>query len=208
MSDQQVNERKKVYETVKSTFDSFRQGSYSPVFSATDKGVRFDIASSNVKLVGGEPKIHLPIVVWGAQRELREDNNRMKKMVTSTSFSVSWRLFDDKGKLYGEMTASGDPTNKIDYPERYIAEFPAQIVLGEYDIDLLPAAVKRAEMQFTVATRAPSGGEADSTYTWKLDVPSEWKMKDGETWKGATEDVRPEEEIDPARAAKPAKAHK
>ena len=202
LSDQQINERKKVYESVKATFDKFRQGTYNPVFTATDKGLRFDIVTADVKMVGGEPKIHMPIVLWGAQRELREDNNNLKKMVTSASFNVTWRLFDAKGKLYGEMSASGDPSNKIDHPERYIPEFPAQIVLGEYDIDLLPAEVARIEMEFNVSTHSPSGGDANATYTWKLDTPSEWRLKEGETWRGAEEDVRPLEEIDPAAAAK------
>jgi len=202
LTDAQLAERKKVYDYVKGTFDQLRQGTYSPVFTGTDDGLRFDIVSADVKMVDGEPKIHLPIVLWGAQREMREDGNKMKKMVTSASFNVTWRLFDAKGKLYGEMTASGDPTNKVDFPERYIPEFPAQVVLGEYDIDLLPAEVARIEMEFNVNSRATSGGEARATYSWKLDTPAEWKLKDGDQWKGAQEDIRPLEEIDPAAAAK------
>jgi hypothetical protein len=50
-------------------------------------------------MIGGEPKIHLPIVLWGAQREEREDDKRMKKMVTSANFNVQWRLFDAKGEV-------------------------------------------------------------------------------------------------------------
>ncbi|MBX5480422.1 MAG: hypothetical protein IRZ16_01035 [Myxococcaceae bacterium] len=203
LNDNAIAERKKVYETVKAMFDAFRQNRYDPVFSATDDGMRFDIVSADVKMVGNEPKIHLPIILWGAQRELRDDG-KMKRMVTSASFSMTWRLFDAKGKLLGEMTATGDPSNKIDYPERYIAEFPPQMVLGEYDIDLLPAEVARIEAEFAVTSRSPSGGEAHATYTWKLDAPSEWKLKEGEQWKGAQEDVRPLEEIDPAAAAKAA----
>lgn len=203
LTDQQVSERKKVYDAVKATFDSFKNGSYDPVYTATADGMRFDIVSSDVKMVDGEPRIHLPIVLWGAQREMREDGN-VKKMVTSAAFSMTWRLFDAKGKLLGEMSADGDPAGKIDFPERYISEFPAQIVLGSYDIDLLPADVSRIEAEFAVTSRSPSGGEARGTYTWKLDAPSEWKLKDGETWKGAQEDVRPIEEIDPAAAARAA----
>lgn len=200
LTDAQLKERQVVYERVKNVFDQFRKGTYSPVFSATDDGMRFDIASADVKTVDGSPKIHMPIVLWGAQREMREDN-KTKRMMVSAGFNLTWRLFDDKGKLYGEMSASGDPSNKIDYPERYIAEFPAQLVMGEYDFDLLPAEVARIEMEINVSSRSASGGEAHGTYTWKLDAPAEWKMKAGEQWKGAQEDIRPEEEIDPAKAS-------
>jgi hypothetical protein len=47
-----------------------------------------------------------------------------------------------------------------------------------------------------VTSRSPTGGEARGSFVWKLDVPAGWKLKQGETWKGATEDVRPPEEIE------------
>lgn len=201
MSDKEITDRKKVYESVKAVYDSFKSGSYNPIFTATDDGMRLDIVSADVKMVGGESKIQLPIVFWGAQRELRDDG-KLKRMITSAGFNMTWRLFDAKGKLLGEMSASGDPNNKVDFPERYIKDFPAQIILGSYEIDLLPAEVARIEAEFTVNSRASSGGEARGTYTWKLDTPNEWKLKEGETWKGAEEDVRPMDEIDPAAAAR------
>jgi hypothetical protein len=197
LSEAQITERKRVHEYVKATFERFRSGSYSPIFTASSAGLRFDIVSADVKAVGGEQKIHMPIVLWGAQRELREDQNRVRRMVTSATFGATWRLYDPKGKLYGEMSVSGDPTSRVDWPERFIPEFPAQVVLGEYDLDLLPAEVARVEMDFVVTSRSPSGGEARGTFQWKLDVPNEWKLKQGEAWKGATEDVRPPEEIEP-----------
>jgi hypothetical protein len=202
LSDAQIAEKKKNYEYVKETFERLRTGNYSPVFTGTSNGLRFDIVSADVKMVGGEPKIHMPIVLWGAQRELREDSSRMKRMLTSATFAANWKLLDAKGKLYGEMNVSGDPSNRVDWPERFIPEFPAQIVLGQYDMDLLPSEVAKAEMEFTVTSRSPSGGEAHGTFVWKLDVPAEWKLKQGETWKGATEDVRAPEEIDQKAQAK------
>jgi hypothetical protein len=133
---------------------------------------------------------------------MREDNNRMKRMITSSSFNANWKLFDAKGKLHGELDINGDPANKIDWPERFIPEFPPQVVIGAYELDLLPADVARVEAEFTVTSRSPSGGEAKGTFVWKLDVPSDWKLKPGEVWKDATTEERPIEEIDPAAAAR------
>jgi hypothetical protein len=191
-------DRKAFYEYTRKQFDLFRSGKYAPIWSATDKGMRLDVVSSNVVMVAGRPQVRLQLVLWGAQRELKEDG-KLKKMVTSASFSSSWRLTDDKGKLLGEMSA-GDPSMKIDFPERFIAQFPPQMVIGHYDLDLVPAAVTKMEMAFAVTSRASTGGTAEAAYSWKLDVPSEWKLKDGEKWEGAVESERPEEEIDPAKA--------
>jgi hypothetical protein len=202
LTETQLNERKAFYEHVKGFFDAFRQGTYEPVYSGTSHGLRLDVVSADRKMVGGEPKIHLPIVLWGAQREMREDGSKMKRMVTSASFTMNWNLYDAAGKLIGEITATGDPSRRVDHPERFIPEFPSQLLLGEYEMDLLPAEVARVEMQFAVSSRSASGGEARATWSWKLDAPAEWKLRAGEAWRGAEESVRPLEDIDPAAAAR------
>jgi len=205
--DAQAGEKKASYDYAKALFDQMRTGRYQPIFSGTDKGMRLDVASGDVKRTGNKAQISLPVVLWGAQRELREDA-KVQKMVTSVSFGVNWKLIDAKGKLYGEMTVNGDPAGKIDWPERFIREFPPQMVLGHFDMDLLPAEVAKIEMTFNISSRAPSGGDAVANYVWKLDAPAEWKLKAGEKWEGAEESVRPEEEIDPSLAAKKGQAHK
>jgi hypothetical protein len=83
------------------------------------------------------------------------------------------------------------------------------MVLGYYPMDLVPAEVAKMEIDFNVASRSPTGGEALASFVWKLDPPANWKLKPGEKWEGAEESVRPAEDIDPAAAAKAAQsAHK
>jgi hypothetical protein len=197
--EQQLADKKSYYEYSKKMFDLMRGANYAPIWSASDKGMRLDVVSTTPV---GTSQIRYQLVLWGAQRELRDEGKNMKKMVTSSTFNVTWKLTDEKGKLVGEMNAPGDPAMKIDYPERFIAEFPPQIVIGHYDIDLLPADVKNIEIQFNVGSRAGSGGDIAATFLWKLEAPAEWKLRPGEEWKGAQESVRPEDEIDPAAAAK------
>jgi hypothetical protein len=199
--DDKITERKAAYEYTRKVFDAFRKGRYSPVWTATDKGMLLDVISSDVVMVKGQPQVRFQLTLWGAQRELKDDG-KVKKMVTSAAFDTGWKLTDAKNKLIGEMRG-GDPSNKIDFPERYIAEFPPQMVLGHYDMDLVPNEVSKMEITFKVSSRASSGGAADATYPWKVDaVPSDWKLGAGMKWEGATEEERPEEEIDPAKAAK------
>lgn len=193
--DPQVAEKKAAYEYAKKMFDLFRSGKYEPVWSGTDKGLRLDIVSVSPAASGGEAKTRYQIVLWGAQREQRDDG-KTKRMLTNASFNIVWKLTDEKGKLISEMNASGDPASKIDYPERFIAEFPPMLLLGHYDVDLLPAEAKVVEITFNVGSRAPSGGDIRSTFTWKLDVPAEWKLRAGQSWTGAQESVRSQEEID------------
>jgi hypothetical protein len=198
--EERANDKKAFYEYTRKVFDSLREGKYSPVWTATDKGMRLDIVSSDVVMVLGKPQIRLQLALWGAQRALK-DEGKVKKMMTSASFDTVWKLTDAKGKLLGEMRGS-DPSMKVDFPERYIPQFPPQMVLGHYDLDQLPSSVAKLEMTINVSSHSASGGDATANYVWKLDVPSEWKLGAGETWEGATQEERPEEEIDPAKSAK------
>jgi len=203
-------EKKAYFEYTKRFFDELRSGAYSPAFSASDKGMRLDITTASVQTEQNKSHVKLGIALWGAQRELRDESTSAngitavikKRMVTSASFSVTWKLYDDKGKLIGEMTAQGDPAMKVDYPEKYVPEFPPQMLLGYYAMDLIPADVAKIEMLCNVASRAATGGEAVANFAWKIDAPAEWKLRPGEKWEGAEESVRPAEEIDPAAAAK------
>jgi hypothetical protein len=180
-------DRKAYYDSVRGVFDLMRKGQYAPVYSATDKGMRLDVLSTDVKMVGRAPQVRFELVLWGAQREMKDDGKNVKRMITSASFDASWRLFDAKAKLLGKMDASGDPSMRIDWPERFIAEFPPQMVLGHYDMDLLPAEVTNLEITFNVTSRSSTGGEAKASFPWKLEAPAEWKLKPGEKWEGAEE---------------------
>ncbi|MGO9066560.1 MAG: hypothetical protein ACLQIH_17715 [Myxococcaceae bacterium] len=197
-------DRKSFYDAEKALFDRMHTGRYVPIFSGTDKGMRLDVVSADVSAAGGRPRVRLPLVLWGAQRYTKDDEHSgAKRVVTSADIAATFRLLDSSGKLVAEMSA-GSPGLKNDFPERLIAEFPPQLVLAQYEFDRVPAGVAQMEATFSVRSHAPSGGDANATYTWRTSVPEEWRLGPGETWEGAQESVRSQEDINPAKAAKPA----
>ncbi len=214
--DDRIDEKKATYEYVRKVFDMFKSGTYSPMSTFTHNGIRMDIVSYNRVTLGNEEKVRYQLVLWGIPRELRIDDRGTRKVTANASFSIGWKLFDEKGKLLGEMSAAGDPASRIDWPERYVKFFPPAIMLGHYDVDLMPAEfpadkdakkkdpvpLKAVEIAFNISSRAASGGAINVAYNWKLDVPAEWKLRPGQEWKGAQESIRPEEEIDPAKREK------
>ncbi len=200
--DPRAQDRKAAYEYTRKVFDSFKSGSYSPFWTATSQGIRFDIVSASAQQVGPEPKIHLPVVVWGLPREERIDDKKTKRVLVNASFKFNWKLYDEKGKLIGEIPGEGGPDSRVDWPERYVKFFPPMVVLGHYDVDKVPQEAKTAEITFTISARSPSGGDVMASYLWKLDVPSEWKLGAGESWKGARPSVPFAEEIGTKKQAK------
>jgi hypothetical protein len=192
-------EKRAVYESTRRLFDAMRDRTYSPVWTATDQGIRFDVLSADPVRIGAEEKIRLPLVVWGLPREERTDERGVKRVKSNASFRFSWKLFDARQKLLGEVTGDGDPQGRVDFPERYVKAFPPLALLGSYEVDKVPSEASRAEITFSVVVRAATGGTLTPSFTWKLEIPQAWKLAPGEAWKGAEESVRPEEEIDPTR---------
>lgn len=198
-----LDEKKARYEYARKVFDSLKkQGDYAPWWSATDKGIRLDIVSADTIRAGTEEKIHMPVVAWGLPRDSRTDDKNISRVTVNASFRFNWKLFDEKGKLLGEMPGEGGPDSRDDYPERVVKFFPPMAVIGHYDIDKLPPEVKTAEIEWTITARSPTGGDINAVFQWKGEVPAAWKLGAGETWKGAQESVRPEEEIDPSKKPK------
>jgi hypothetical protein len=189
--DEHADDKKAAYEYVRKFFDDFQKGNYSPMYTSTDKGIRWDILKTEP--ING--KTRLTFVVWGLPAENRAiDDKGTRKWQVNASYKSNWKLFDEKGKLFGEMPAEGVDM-KVDYPARYVKWFPLQIVVGHFDVPLIPNEVKNAEITFTQSTRSLTGGDIVANHTWKLDLPAEWKLRPGEKWEGAQDSVRPEEEI-------------
>ncbi len=202
--EEKLEERKQVYEQVKKVFESFKGNNYSPYWTGTDKGIRLDIVSASATNVGPDPSIHMPIVVWGLPRDDKTDEKGTHRILVNGNFKFNWRLLDEKGKLIGEMPGEG-LSGRVDWPDRYIKYFPPGFVLGYWDIGKLPPEVKKVEITMNIGSRSVTGGDINAEYKWNLDAPAEWKLGVGETWKGAQESIRPEEEIDPNAGKKTAK---
>jgi hypothetical protein len=197
-----MDEKKAVYAYTRKVFDSLKKKDYAPWWTATDKGIRFDIISADTLRIGPDEKIHLPLVVWGLPRDERTDDKGVKRVTVNASFKFNWKLYDEKQKLIAEIPGEGGPDSRVDVPDRFVKFFPPSVVLGQYDIDKLPAETKTADIEWSISARSPTGGDINVNYSWKGEVPAAWKLGTGEAWKGATDSVRPEEEINPAAPPK------
>ncbi len=192
------------FDRVSQTFQAMKEGRYTPLLTATDQGLRLDVVSGDLRSEAGG-QVVFPIVLWGAQTEIHEDRaSRTQKAVALVSMDATWKLFDAAGKLKGEIHV-GNPSLRIDYPERFIPLFPPQMVLGEYRIDRVPAEAETMEMAVDVTARASWGSVRKSSFSWKVPVKREWKLAPGEAWQGAMVTERSEDEINPQDAGVPKK---
>jgi hypothetical protein len=180
-----LEERKKVYESVRSVFDAMQQDRYHPQWSAASQGVRVDLLSAQVVVEKGERKIRHQLVIWGLPRTQTLDDRRLLRIHNRASFSAQWRMYDHKGKLIAQMLSEGDMAGRVDWPERYVSMFPADVTLGHYDVDLMPADAETVEITFHIRSASLTGGDMRPAFVWKRAVPPEWRLAPGEEWQGA-----------------------
>ena len=195
-----VELKKQYYDLVKATFNSLKDRSYSPVYTANSNSLRLDLVKI-AKRGDGQKGFRIDLVLWGAQRQMQHDRQAsgetISKMNTAAGFSgMNIKLFDEKGKVAAEMPVSGDPEIKVDYPERWIEEFPPQAVIGYYNLPPVPSNAVKMELTMNVSSRSPNGADISGNFKWDINVDPEWKLAPGETWEGATTEERSKDYID------------
>lgn len=187
--------KQEFYEYARAGFDAMREGRYDPMLTAGDKSLRLDVLDVRREGV----KLRMELALWGAQRRWNEQSEagvKVRKMQVNAQFQeLGFRFLDVKGKITHEMNASGEPELKVEHPERWIDEFPPQVVLGYYTLDPFPAGVDKVEMTVAVLSRSPTGEEILGRFQWEFPVKEAMRLRPGETWEGATVETRPEEYI-------------
>ena len=64
--------------------------------------------------------------------------------------------------------------------------------IGSFVFPVLPAKAATAEIESVVLSRTATGRDLEARFTWKRDVPSAWKLGEGEEWRGAAVEEREE----------------
>lgn len=198
-SDQELKQQ--YFDLTKAAFDRLKEGKYATVFTGTANSMRLDITKVSRVDSGGKPRLRFDLLLWGAQRrqdrEKQAAGNTISRMVTAAQFTnIHFKFEDEKKKIFGEMDIQGDPEIKVDYPERWIEEFPAQAVIGYYEIDLLPSEPVEVEITFSLSSRSGTGSDIPASYTFRTLIDPSWKLPPGTAWEGANTEERSKDYIE------------
>ena len=194
----------------RATFEQMRSGGYDPILTSLSGELRLDLIALKKTTLQGKPALDLTWALSGAPR-YREDAEtkngaRARQITVPASFkNLGFRFIDADGKFKASMSASGEPSLKVDYPERFEPDFPPGYVLGTYTVPAFPPDAAKMELSVETQVRSPLGGEVIQTFAFNVPVQDGWKT---DKWEGETQDIT-EAEMDPAHAGeKKAKAVK
>lgn len=198
--------------TTLALFERLRKGEYRALYTASDRGFRFDIYNVNSVVEAGEAKLKFAYVHWGP---FHADNDPNHGPIDYQSVLGNIRLTAEEGKLaeVPQIRADGQPPALQINPERWVREFIPGVEIGTYELPQLPARAESLELSFVYGIHTVAGTEVTATLKFPpIAIAENWRMPDGQNW-GAEERVANEEELkqagvqvssgEPRRLAKP-----
>lgn len=178
-------------------FALVKEARYAPLFTATAEGMRLDLLATETgpHPAGGGPGLRIDFALWGAPRRVEKekqgDVTTTKVLLPIVFRQIAFRMYDETGKLYGEMNGPGEPFQKLSDPERWMEDFPPGVVFGSWWVDLLPREAVNVEMDLEVSLRGASGNERAGTFKFKLPVREEWRLAPGTAYDAQTREAPP-----------------
>lgn len=195
MSKNDFENRKEWFDTTSDIYKLITGGHYSPVASGVDSGIRLDVVRIAKARYEGRDRMRLDVAIWGApRREVAQKSGGETVLRRQLDFALShleMEFIDDQQKLIGGGS-TGAPVLMVDYPERWIPEFPPLAVLGTYWIDAFPENTDIVDLSIRGDIRSTFGPAIPVSFEWNLPARKAWKLGEGEEFE-AEERLMPDE---------------
>jgi hypothetical protein len=190
--------KKEWYDEAKTLYDSIEKGKYAPLMTAVQEGVRIDLLSLKRATYEGKNRLRMDVVIWGAPRrevatKIEAGKEARAKQELDFGFrGLTFEFVDDKEKLLGGGN-TGAPTMTVDYPERWIPDFPPQVAMAIWYVDPFPAETKNIDLKMAAEIKSPTMGSQSIEQEWKLVAQPDWLIRPGETFEGEERVMAPDE---------------
>jgi hypothetical protein len=200
LKSEEMATKKEWYDETKNLYDAIEHGKYEAMVTGVQEGMRVDLLSLKRATYEGKSRLRMDVVVWGAPRrevvtQIRGGQEAHAKMQLDMGFrSVDFEFIDEKEKLVGGGS-TGAPTMTVEYPERWIPDFPPEASLMIWYLDPFPAETKTVDLKLGGEVRSQWNAPAPFTQEWKLVAQPDWLIRPGEKFEGE-ERVMSKEELD------------
>lgn len=194
---------KEYADVTKGFHDLLKSGKYAPVYSVPTMGVRLDLLGMRRETYEGKSRIRIDAVLWGAPRRetvTKQEGGKSATAKVNLDFAfkrLGFEFVDAKQKLLGGGE-TGAPTFLVDYPERFIPDFPPQAALAVWYVDPFPAGAVTLNLKIDGELRSPAGAPIPVALGMGFPARDELKVQAGEKFEGE-ERLMPEEELDRAK---------
>jgi hypothetical protein len=177
-------------------FDKMRSGHYQPIYTATDKGFRFDVYDITTATIDGADRVKIAYVHWGAFGPVEYKSIKGTMQTATAELAKSKKPSAEIPQIVGEQQP---PSLQID-PVRWVSEFIPGVEIGYYDLPKFPHQATSVQLGFDFGIRTVGGSEVVASLQFPaVPILDTWKLPSGESW-GAEELLVDEAELKAAEA--------
>lgn len=167
--------------------DKMKSGQYRPIYTAADKGFRFDIWDIKPIKIGVESALQISYAHWGAFGPVNYD------MIVGNI-----RAEQEEGKPVEvpQIVGEGQPPYLQVKPERWVQEFPPGVEIGHYNLPIMPKQALGLSLNFQFGIRTVGGSTlfADIKFP-EMEISDSWKIGSDKNW-DAKERFASDEELE------------
>lgn len=163
------------YEALKALHKDIIKGEYRPVWTQRAGAMRLDVVRLRPKQVKGRSWLVADIVMWGPVKErITFGAMDLKLLVEHEVPGRRGRMVDKKAVI--PITASnGTPSTLIDAPYEWMPGFPPGVMVGTYNLPVLPRATTRLSLKLNMITSAAGGSRVPAQFEFlDVEVPPTW----------------------------------
>ena len=163
---------------------TFKQGSYKPVLTGYQNGVRLDLLSVEKSNEGGSPVLRFDVALWGAIKD-QISFGPMEIQFVREKKETDPRGREKVKKILAKITSPGGAPNiLIEKPWEWIPEFPANVMVGYWmGIPQLPPDAAKMTMTLELTVRTAGGTSLPVKLEWKnVDVDNNWRSSTAGDW--------------------------
>lgn len=187
---------KEYQELAESTVGAWREGRFDVLQTVAAGGLRLDLLKVSKT---GPQSLAVDLAVWGAPQEIdveetREGRQQQKASVPLSFRGLSLRFFDADAKLIAEMPGEGEPSLRLDLPERLVPDAPPGLVLARYEPGVFPREAAEIEWTLTAFVRTSTGELRPLVAVFKTKAEAAWALGAGEAWGGKERTLTKDEE--------------
>jgi len=139
----------------------------------------------------GQKNLIVDLAVWGAPEEIEVEESKdgsghgaMHASVPLTFKGLTIKFLDDKGKEVAGMPIEGEPSLRLDIPERLLADAPPGVVIARYEPGLFPRDAAQVEWTLSAGVRTATGETRPLQMIFKSKLDPAWSVGPGENWGG------------------------
>ncbi|MBN2358261.1 MAG: hypothetical protein JXR83_02330 [Deltaproteobacteria bacterium] len=189
-----VNER---IDYTQAVYKEITGGSYRPLLTAQNAGLRIDLYSITKGSVEGRDRLMVKVLVSASDPDiaLTFGHIEMKsKIEDEVEKKVKGQVVMEKVYKLTKIEGQGEPNTLIKEPRKWFEDFPPGLMIGYYDFPLFHPKATEVKLTMGFSVRTQGGNHLNPNLEFApFAIDSTWRLPPGASWEAEEVEATEEE---------------